>query len=238
MATILIVDDEPGIRAFMADALTDAGYRVVEAENGVAAMGELEGGTFDLMLLDLKMPGSHDGMDVLRHARAAWPRMPVIVLTAHGNVTTAVEAMRLGAADFLEKPLDGPGELRRLAARTINGYVAGSSQHLADVAGPTAEGAAETDLTAAGSGADTARFKRLLRELRRRHVYKVAATYLAVGFVALQSAQLLLPGLPLPGWTYRALVTLIILGFPIALVLGWVFDVQVTRTPAMTEGSE
>jgi DNA-binding NtrC family response regulator len=233
MAMILIVDDEPGIRAFMADALTDAGYAVAEAADGAAAVARLEEHEFDLMFLDLKMPGPRDGMDVLRRARALWPRLPVIVLTAHGSVGTAVEAMHMGAADFLEKPLDGPGELRRLAARAMSQYVGTSAAH---EPGSTRWMSESTAGMPANPGR-SARFHRFLRELRRRHVYKVAVGYLAAGFVGLEVAQLLLPVLPLPEWSYLLMVALAVLGFPAALVLGWVFDVTVTRTPATTPQS-
>jgi DNA-binding response OmpR family regulator len=224
MATILIVDDEPGIRAFLADALADAGYEVVEAGDGTAALERLGEHEFDLMLLDLKMPGPYAGMDVLRRARAAWPRMPVIVLTAHGSVGTAVEAMHLGAADFVEKPLDGPGELRRLAARTMSQYVGASPRPGEEFVG--------RGMHREASRPRSLPLHRFLFELRRRHVYKVAAAYLAAGYVGLEVAQLLLPVLPLPEWTYTALAAMAIFGFPVALILGWVFDIAVIRTPA------
>lgn len=231
MAHILVVDDEPGLRAFVADALTAAGHLTVTAPDGANALRELGARPFDLLVLDLRMPGRFDGMDVLRHARAEWPEVPVIVLTAHGSVETAVEAMRLGAVDFLEKPVDGPAELRRLAARALSSRRAGP---LAVQSRPLLDDteARSHDAVAGLPILHTSRFRGLAAELQRRRVPKTAATYLAVAFVALEAAQLVLPVLPLPGWTYLALVSVAIAGFPLTLVLGWIFDVDISRTRA------
>ncbi len=119
MAAILIVDDEPGIREFIAETLNEGGHDVVEAGDGPAAMRSLRDRAFDLMITDLRMPGAPDGMALLRSARAAFPEMEVIVLTAHGTVDSAVEAMKLGAFDYLQKPLASPGELRLIVARAL-----------------------------------------------------------------------------------------------------------------------
>ncbi|MEM7587435.1 MAG: sigma-54 dependent transcriptional regulator, partial [Acidobacteriota bacterium] len=118
MARVLIVDDEEGIREFLAEALEDDGHQATRAEDGVAALGVLGRESFELMITDLKMPGL-DGMELVRKARAQQPEMEVIVLTAYGTVETAVEAMKLGAFDYLQKPLSGPGELRLLAQRAL-----------------------------------------------------------------------------------------------------------------------
>lgn len=118
MARILIVDDEEGIREFLAEALEDGGHVAVRVPDGGAAVERLAQESFDLMLTDLKMPGL-SGMELVRKARADQPEMEIIVLTAYGTVETAVEAMRLGAFDYLQKPLSGPGELRLLAKRAL-----------------------------------------------------------------------------------------------------------------------
>ncbi|GMV38405.1 MAG: sigma-54-dependent Fis family transcriptional regulator [Myxococcales bacterium] len=118
MERILVVDDEDGIRSFLAEALSDVGYAVVEAADGREAIDRLEAESFHLMVVDLKMPRM-DGMDVVRRARASWPEMEIVVLTAHGTVATAVEAMKLGAFDYLTKPLSGPDELRLTVARGV-----------------------------------------------------------------------------------------------------------------------
>jgi len=119
VAGILIVDDERGIREFLAEALRDAGHETIEAADGAAAAGLLRGRAFDLMITDLRMPGSPDGMELLRLARADEPNMEVIVLTAYGTVETAVEAMKLGAFDYLQKPISSPSELRLVVARAL-----------------------------------------------------------------------------------------------------------------------
>ncbi len=102
-ARILIVDDEPGIRASLSEVLLQEGYQVVSVDSGEAAVSILETEQFDLMLLDVMMPGI-SGVDVLRVARQFTPEMKVILLTAHGTLETAVEALRLGAHDYLLKP--------------------------------------------------------------------------------------------------------------------------------------
>lgn len=118
MASILIVDDEEGLREFLSEALSDDGHDTVTAESGEAALGLLAKRGFDLMVTDLKMPGM-SGLDLLRSAKEDKPDLEVIVLTAHGTVDSAVEAMRLGAFDFLQKPISSPAELRLLAARAL-----------------------------------------------------------------------------------------------------------------------
>jgi two-component system, NtrC family, response regulator AtoC len=119
MAHILVVDDEEGIRDFLAGALEDEGHQVTQAPDGLAALHHLHGRAFDLMLTDLRMPGALDGMDLVRKARSDTPEMEVIVLTAFGTVDVAVEAMKLGAYDFLQKPLESPSELRLLVHRAL-----------------------------------------------------------------------------------------------------------------------
>ena len=109
MASILIVDDEPGIREFLADALASDDHDATSAADGVDALRHLHARAFDLMITDLKLPGPLTGVDLLRTARREQPEMEVIVLTAYGTVETAVEAMKLGAFDYLEKPVSSPG---------------------------------------------------------------------------------------------------------------------------------
>jgi two-component system nitrogen regulation response regulator NtrX len=103
MPRILIIDDEPSIRATLANILTDEKHIVVTAESGEEGMARFAREEFDLVMLDLWLPGV-DGMTVLERLRAAGPA-PVIVISGHGTVDTAVRATRLGAYDFLEKPL-------------------------------------------------------------------------------------------------------------------------------------
>ncbi len=118
MARILVVDDEEGIREFIAEALEDDGHVAVRAADGGEAAGLLAKRSFDLVITDLRMP-QLDGMELLRRIRAEQPETEVIVLTAHGTVATAVEAIKAGAFDYLQKPISSPAELRLLAGRAL-----------------------------------------------------------------------------------------------------------------------
>jgi len=105
MPTILIVDDEEAIRATLSQLLGYEGYRVLVAPDGPSALEQLQQEKVDVILLDVKMPGM-DGLDVLQRLAGDRQRVPVIIISGHGNVETAVEAVRRGAYDFLEKPLE------------------------------------------------------------------------------------------------------------------------------------
>jgi two-component system response regulator FlrC len=118
VARILVVDDEEDLRAFCEAALAGAGHDVATAADGVEALDALARRRFDLVLTDLRMPRL-DGEALLRQVRATWPDVAVIVLTAHGSVAKAVEAMRLGVSDFLEKPVESPGALRAAVTRAL-----------------------------------------------------------------------------------------------------------------------
>ena len=100
---ILVVDDERTMRKSLEEILNLEGYQVTSVEDGKKAMEVLETGNFDLMLLDLKMPGV-DGLEVLKFASENAPKCRVIMLTAHGSLESAVEALRLGAHDYILKP--------------------------------------------------------------------------------------------------------------------------------------
>jgi CheY-like chemotaxis protein len=226
MAHILVVDDEAGLREFAADVLVAAGHTVAMAENVADAVARLEERPFDLALLDLSMPGGEGGLDLLRRIRAEWPATQTVVLTAYGTVGTAVDAMRLGAFEFLEKPIASPAELARHVKRALNWGGAPSSRGV-----KTAVAAAAAEHVGPGSPAQQAggtAFRRLLRELKRRHVYNVSVAYAAVAFVTLQLAEAVLPALPLQEWVHTAVVVLVIVGFPIAIVLGWIYDLTDT----------
>jgi len=115
--TILIVDDEANVRLMLQTALESAGYTVIEAGDGQAALQRLRDVSCALILLDLKMP-KMDGMALLRRLRSDGNAVPVIMLTAHGSIHDAVEAMKLGAIDFLTKPIT-PDVLRRTVADVV-----------------------------------------------------------------------------------------------------------------------
>src|ERR671910_703528 len=105
MARILVADDHDALRRGLALSLTTAGHDVDEAGNGNAALERLHEGYFDVVVSDLKMGGS-DGLDVLRTTKALHPSTSVILMTAFGSVTTAVEAMKHGAFDYVQKPFE------------------------------------------------------------------------------------------------------------------------------------
>ena len=105
MPTILIADDEPAIRRTLREILEFEDHTVVEAVDGDDALGKAQAGGVDLVLLDIKMP-KRDGMEVLQALHDAESTVPVVMISGHGTVETAVEATQLGAVDFLEKPPD------------------------------------------------------------------------------------------------------------------------------------
>jgi two-component system response regulator HydG len=104
-ANVLIVDDDPGLRRALADRLRFWEHGTAEAADGRQALAALAEREFDLVLLDLSMPGM-GGLEVLRALQESGCSADVVVLTAHGSVEAAVEAIKLGAADFLAKPAD------------------------------------------------------------------------------------------------------------------------------------
>ncbi|MEW5958658.1 MAG: response regulator transcription factor [Chloroflexota bacterium] len=102
-ANILVVEDEANIRASVENILIDDGHQVVAVGSGEEALARISTETFDLALLDLKLPGI-GGIEVLTSLRQQSPETAVIILTAHASLDTAVEALRLGAIDYLFKP--------------------------------------------------------------------------------------------------------------------------------------
>ncbi|MBM7868259.1 response regulator [Heliobacterium gestii] len=155
-AKLLVVDDEEAMALFLSAALERAGHQVDRAEDGQAALEKMEAAErhkrpYALALVDLQMPRL-PGMDLLHHIRQRWPHLPVIILTAHGSIPTAVEAMKLGAVDFLVKPLPSPGHLRDAVNRHLTQFTA------RDAAGDTtakAGSASPTQRPAPGAGAET-----------------------------------------------------------------------------------
>ncbi|MBN2888724.1 MAG: sigma-54-dependent Fis family transcriptional regulator [Deltaproteobacteria bacterium] len=101
--TIMIVDDEPDIRQSLMDVFTDEGYEVIGAENGQEALQLAAQENPDLVFLDIWMP-ELDGMQALQQLKSTHPEMPVIMISGHGTIETAVQATKLGAFDFIEKP--------------------------------------------------------------------------------------------------------------------------------------
>ena len=102
---ILVIEDDPDGRRSVTDALESAGHRVVAAADGAAGLAELNGGEFDLVLSDVRLPDI-SGLEVLERIHRRMPELPVLLMTAYGTVATAVDALRAGAYDYILKPLD------------------------------------------------------------------------------------------------------------------------------------
>lgn len=117
--TILIVDDEPGIRQVLQDLLVASGYTVMLAGDGEEALLKLEGGQVDLVISDDMMPGM-SGRELLWECVRRWPGLPVIILTGYGTVPKAVEAVKDGAVDYLLKPFDGQELLGKIASILVS----------------------------------------------------------------------------------------------------------------------
>ncbi|MEL6347994.1 MAG: sigma-54 dependent transcriptional regulator [Myxococcota bacterium] len=130
---ILIVDDEPSIRKVLHAQLKRAGYDVTTAPDGAAAIARLEAEPFALLISDLKMPGV-GGMELLSFCKVNLPGLPVILITAHGTVDSAVEAIKIGAYDYITKPFDRD-ELQSVIAKALRAGAANSRSLHEDAAG-------------------------------------------------------------------------------------------------------
>jgi len=104
--SILVADDDPVVRRLFEKRLQDAGYSVQVAEDGMQAGSLLAASHFDVVITDLVMPGDIGGIELLQIAKDKDPLTEVIVITAHSSIDTAVSAMKKGAADYLEKPVN------------------------------------------------------------------------------------------------------------------------------------
>jgi len=119
MEQILVVDDDAGFRKLLETILAGEGYQVTTAGAVVEAVRLCEQKQFHLIVSDLKLPDG-DGLEILRWSKAHMPETPVIMITGFGTVASAVEAMKLGAVDYLGKPLSSPDELRLLARKALD----------------------------------------------------------------------------------------------------------------------
>lgn len=133
--TILVVDDELPMRLGLKEVLGRAGYSVETANDGAEAIERLDKGGLDVVITDLRMPNK-DGLEVLRHAQSRHPQVLVYLMSAHGDVPTAVQAIKDGAQDFIQKPfqidmvrarvragLDGRGEAKRPQGDQASGEI-------------------------------------------------------------------------------------------------------------------
>ncbi|MDQ6891013.1 MAG: response regulator, partial [Bacteroidota bacterium] len=105
MAAILIIDDEKSIRKTLTEILSYEGYKIDEAGDGEEGLKKFKEKTYDLVLCDIKMP-KIDGIEFLEKAKQINPDVPIIVISGHGNIETAVEAVKKGAYDYISKPPD------------------------------------------------------------------------------------------------------------------------------------
>jgi DNA-binding NtrC family response regulator len=105
MASILIIDDEKAIRKTLSEILSYEGYKIEEAADGEEGLKKFSSAAFDVVLCDIKMP-KMDGLEFLEKAKVVNPDVPIIVISGHGNIETAVEAVKKGAFDYISKPPD------------------------------------------------------------------------------------------------------------------------------------
>lgn len=105
MASLLIIDDEKAIRNVLKDILSNEGYTIEEASDGEEGLRKFKAGNFDTVLCDIKMP-KIDGIEFLQKAKEVQPDVPIIIISGHGNIETAVDAVKKGAFDYIAKPPD------------------------------------------------------------------------------------------------------------------------------------
>jgi FixJ family two-component response regulator len=127
---ILIVDDETNVRLNYRVTLETEGYEVVEAASAARALQELIEQSFSLAILDMRLPGM-DGLALLAKMREIGNTVPAMIVTAYSDVPHAVQAMKLGAIDFLQKPLR-PEDLRRIVAEILNRHAPRREHHIED----------------------------------------------------------------------------------------------------------
>src|SRR5258708_3752943 len=117
MARILICDDQEMMRDSLAGVLAREGHEISAGSGGAAAIAKVETAGYDLVITDLRMPRM-TGMELLAEAKKIRAEMPVVLMTAFATVQTAVEAMKMGAYDYIQKPFDGD-EVKILVERTL-----------------------------------------------------------------------------------------------------------------------
>ena len=105
MSSILIIDDEKAIRKTLTEILGFEGYKIDEAADGEEGLSKFKAKNYDLVLCDIKMP-KLDGIEFLEKAKEINPEVPIIIISGHGNIETAVEAVKKGAYDYISKPPD------------------------------------------------------------------------------------------------------------------------------------
>jgi two-component system response regulator AtoC len=136
MAKVLVIDDEANLRKVLAALLRRDGYEVTVAQDGAEGLVELEKNGADVVVTDLVMP-KLGGMDVLKAVNATAPEVPVIIITAHGTVDSAVEAIKLGAFDYVTKPFDQT-ELSAAIAKAVRSHESARANARSDARGRAA----------------------------------------------------------------------------------------------------
>ena len=114
---ILVIDDEAIVRVSCDRVLGPEGYHVELTSRGDEALRRLDAERFDLVLTDLKMPDM-DGLEVLKKIKEKWPHIPVIIITGYGTISTAVQAIKLGAYEYIEKPFN-PEDILSAVKRSL-----------------------------------------------------------------------------------------------------------------------
>jgi DNA-binding NtrC family response regulator len=120
-ANVLVVDDDRGLAQFVVEVLTDAKHEAVAVHDAASARREVEQGAFDVVITDLRMPGG-SGLDLLAWVKAYDPRIAVLAVTGYGSLETAIQAIRLGAADYIPKPFE-PDALLLAVDKTLREHV-------------------------------------------------------------------------------------------------------------------
>jgi DNA-binding response OmpR family regulator len=176
----LIIDDEPNLRLVFRTTLESAGYKVAEAPDGPTGLRQLRRFPADLVLLDLYMPGM-GGMDVLEWLRDAGNPVPVVIITAHGSIPDAVSAVKLGAIDFLSKPVTPEalrsvvGDVLRRRREPRSAARAGQAQREQSPAAAVALAPASVDLVWAKQALNRREFSRALELLEEALVLDPAS---------------------------------------------------------------
>ncbi|NLN59583.1 MAG: sigma-54-dependent Fis family transcriptional regulator [Deltaproteobacteria bacterium] len=137
---ILIVDDDPSMRLALSETLESCGYEVESADNGSEALKKFQGRPFEVVVTDMRMPRM-GGMEVLKGVKKISPRTPVILITAYGTVSTAVEAMKEGASEFIMKPFS----LDDLQG-VVKNVLANSPARMNEAASPDISGSSRMDI--------------------------------------------------------------------------------------------